>query len=96
MSDRMLVQMTVAELESLIERVVDRVLERRLPPPAPDYLTLAEVRKKLSCSRSTVQRMVATGRLPRVQLGDTSRVLIPRSAVEALMVSTTTQRGKTT
>lgn len=55
----------------------------QLPPPAPQFLTVAEVATLTRVSRMTIYRMVHSGELPAVRVGSSYRV--PRSAVEQLI-----------
>ncbi len=53
------------------------------PPPAPQFLTVAEVAEITRVSRMTVYRMVHSGELPAVRVGSSYRV--PRTALEQLL-----------
>jgi excisionase family DNA binding protein len=55
----------------------------RREEPGARLLTVAQVAVLMQLSRSSVYRLVATGRLPRVQIGRAARV--PESAVDELL-----------
>lgn len=52
-----------------------------------------EVAAMLGVSRPTVDRLVADGRLPSVDLGPTRRTLIPAWAIEELVAAPPTGEG---
>lgn len=91
-ASRMVVQMTVGELETLIERASERAAARALEAlradlaPKKEHLTVREAAASLHYDERHIRRLVAVGQLPRVKLGGgSSRVLIPRRAVEAML-----------
>jgi excisionase family DNA binding protein len=53
-----------------------------------------EVATMLGVSRPTVDRLVADGRLPSVDLGATRRTLIPAWAIEELVARTSGMDGR--
>lgn len=53
------------------------------PSSAPQFYTVAEVAEMTRVSRMTVYRMVHSGELPAVRVGNSYRV--PRSALEQLL-----------
>ncbi|MDP9800576.1 excisionase family DNA binding protein [Arcanobacterium wilhelmae] len=55
----------------------------QLPSSAPQFFTVAEVAEVTRVSRMTVYRMVHSGELPAVRVGNSYRV--PRSALEQLI-----------
>lgn len=52
-------------------------------PPAPRFLTVAEVAELARVSKMTVYRMVHSGELPAIRVGRSFRV--PSDAVEELL-----------
>lgn len=52
-------------------------------PPAPRFLTVAEVAEMARVSKMTVYRMVHSGELPAIRVGKSFRV--PLEAVEELL-----------
>lgn len=86
------VVMPRSELVSLVNCTIEAALERlqlAFPQPnaSPAWLTLKEAAAMLRCHTSTVKRFIAQGRLKATQLasGGTSRVLVCRASVEALL-----------
>lgn len=57
----------------------------QLPRSAPQFYTVAEVAELTRVSRMTVYRMVHSGDLPAVRVGNSYRV--PKPAVEELLGS---------
>lgn len=55
----------------------------QLPSSAPQFFTVAEVAEMARVSRMTVYRMVHSGELPAVRVGNSYRV--PKSAVDQLL-----------
>lgn len=55
----------------------------QMPASAPQFYTVAEVAELTRVSRMTVYRMVHSGELPAVRVGNSYRV--PKSAVENLL-----------
>lgn len=55
----------------------------QLPHSAPQFFTVAEVAELTRVSRMTVYRMVHSGDLPAVRVGNSYRV--PKSAVDELL-----------
>ncbi len=53
------------------------------PSSAPQFFTVAEVAEMARVSRMTVYRMVHSGELPAVRVGNSYRV--PKSAVDQLL-----------
>jgi excisionase family DNA binding protein len=82
----MLVQLTEVELATLVEGAVARALEAERAP-LPEHLTAREAATLLRCSDRKVRRLIATGLLPKAKLanGGSSRVLIPRAALESFI-----------
>ncbi|MDP9806668.1 excisionase family DNA binding protein [Trueperella bonasi] len=60
----------------------------QLPPSAPQFFTVAEVAEMTRVSRMTVYRMVHSGELPAVRVGNSYRV--PKSAVDSLLGGSST------
>jgi excisionase family DNA binding protein len=88
---RLVVHLTEGELEAIIERAVARALEAGREPK-PEHLTAREAAAALRCSDRHVRRLVATGQLSamtKLGQGGSSRLLVPRSAVEALLAQST-------
>jgi excisionase family DNA binding protein len=67
MSDRMIVQLTTAELQELMRGAVEAALAEQAPQPE-GLLDLAGVCQLLACSAATVTRLCREG-LPHVRLG---------------------------
>lgn len=61
------------------------------PRPAPGFLTVAEVAKRLSVTENRVRNLIAAGDLPASSVG--MNLLIPRDAVE-LRISRGQGRGR--
>ena len=76
---------SVGERLARLEKAVDKVLERLEPRPA--LLSLAATAQLLSLSARTVARLVASGELRTVRVGE--RVLVPAGEVERLAASAT-------
>ncbi|AZQ77180.1 MAG: helix-turn-helix domain-containing protein [Flaviflexus sp.] len=58
----------------------------QVPPSAPQFMTVAEVAELARVSRMTVYRMVHSGDLPAVRVGNSYRV--PTEAVDELLSKT--------
>lgn len=55
----------------------------QVPSSAPQFMTVAEVADMVRVSRMTVYRMVHSGELPAVRVGNSYRV--PKTAVDELL-----------
>lgn len=87
--ERLLVTLTVAELDSRIERAVAKALAQAAPAlgRAADKrarLTTQETAAELRCSVRQVQRLMRSGKLTPIKLGrgTSARTLIARADVE--------------
>lgn len=83
------------QLESLVERVVRRVLaEKPANDAAPEYLTVAVYAARLSVSERTVRDAIRESRLEHVRIGRAVR--IPSAARIEPRVESVTARARLT
>lgn len=85
---RMLVQLAEDDLVSMIEMAVARALKsKQADKESMDHLTVREAAGVLRCGEHNVRRLVRKGLLENAGLtrGGSSRVLIPRASLEALL-----------
>jgi excisionase family DNA binding protein len=85
--ERLLVTLTVDELESVVGKAVTAALANlNATQPADDYLTLSEAAKVLRCSDRQVRRLIEVGTLRASTMGDDGRkLLIARSDLQTLL-----------
>jgi len=90
-----LVVLAAADVEAMIARAVGEAVDRALATRKPGSadrsprLTVDQAAAELHCHPRTVRRYIATGRLRIVRLatGGSSRVLIDRASLEALLAA---------
>lgn len=62
-NSKRLIDVSTIELQELIERSVQRVLDMRQPKPDPKYYTVQDVAKLLRCHKLTIYRLKDSGKL---------------------------------
>lgn len=87
-TDRMVVQLTVAELRALI---ADAVAEVAQAEPQREWMTLGELCEYLRCSRSSANKLRERG-LPCSMIGDSPR--FSRARVAAWMLGSAAEAAE--
>jgi hypothetical protein len=86
---RLIVQLSEADLEVIVERAAARAVEAQRP--APEYLTRQRLAEALDVSVSLIDRMTREG-MPCVLVGDSRRYRLPD--VHAWLAARTTAGGE--
>lgn len=61
--------LSVEELDRLVERISDRVVEKLRSEPEPELLERGELATRLGLGIATIDRLVAAGHIPSIRFG---------------------------
>jgi transposase-like protein len=67
-NDKMVVQLTTAELRALIRAEVERGLRENSPPPPSRWIDVSAAAKQFGCTTQTIRNWIALG-APARQIG---------------------------
>jgi excisionase family DNA binding protein len=77
------IDISVTELEQLVETTVQRVLDARLPKEDPKYFVVRDLEKLLGCSKPWIYKLIKNGSLNYRRIKGTRKIRFTQEDIDS-------------